>query len=145
MALKDEAWRLDLENYPMRHTVPTRYADQDENRHLNNVAVALIIQEARVRFNLRVRDSLPPEELNRMMVAHLGIDYIAEGFYPLDVETGVGISRVGRTSYALSIGLFQNGKPFALAEAVMVNLNDAGSAPIGDGLRRGLESLQTTR
>ena len=45
MGLKDDAWRRDIAAYPVRFTLPTRYGDMDANAHLNNVAIARLIEE----------------------------------------------------------------------------------------------------
>ena len=46
MGLKSDSRRLALENYPLRLTIPTRYGDMDTNAHLNNVAIARLMEEA---------------------------------------------------------------------------------------------------
>ena len=55
MGLKDEAWRLDPAAYRLRLTIPTRYGDMDANAHLNNVAIARLFEESRVRFHYAIR------------------------------------------------------------------------------------------
>ena len=144
MALKDDAWRLALDRYPMHMRIQTRYGDMDANAHLNNVAIARLVEEARVRFHYALKLRVASTDPSGIMIVHAAIDYIGEGHYPGDVDAGIGIAAVGGVSYRLAIGLFQQGKAFALAESVMVNLapDRSGSAPIDDGLRQNLEAMR---
>jgi len=144
MGLKDEAWRLSLERYPLRLTLQTRYGDMDANAHLNNVAIARLVEEARVRFHYAVKVRVASTDPSGIMIVHAAIDYLGEGAYPGDVEAGVAVAGIGGSSYRLAIGLFQNGKAFALADSVMVNLGEdrSGSAPVGAELRARLEEMQ---
>lgn len=141
MGLKDEGWRLDPAAYPLRLTVPTRYADMDANAHLNNVAIARLVEESRVRFHYAIRDKGGAVSPGGIMIVHVAIDYLGEGEYPADVDAGVGIVSVGQSSYRLAIGLFQHGRAFALAQSVMVAMaaDRSGSMPIGPDLRSRLE------
>jgi acyl-CoA thioester hydrolase len=57
------------------------------------------------------------------MIAHIAIDYVAEGHYPADVLATVGVASVGTRSYRLAMALFQDARAMALAECVMVHRN----------------------
>lgn len=141
MGLKDELWRRDPASYPLRLTIPTRYGDMDSNAHLNNVAIARLVEESRVRFHWAMVGDGAQLSPGGVMIAHVAIDYLGEGEYPADVESGVGIVAVGGSSYRFAIGLFQHGRAFALAESVMVNIgrDRSGAAPIGPEKRALLE------
>lgn len=145
-ALKAEGWRLDPARYAVRETLQTRYGDMDANRHLNNVSVAQLVEEARVRFHRHLfGESESGAALDRraIIIAHVAIDYLAEGRYGADVDSGVAVVGVGTRSYRLGIGLFQDGRAIALANSVMV-VRDGGAdalGPIGDALRARLEGL----
>jgi len=142
--LKGEAWRLSLEAYPLRLTLQTRYGDMDANAHLNNVAIARLVEESRVRFHYALKARVASTDPSGIMIVHAAIDYLGEGAYPGDVEAGVAVASIGGSSYRLATGLFQQGKAFALADSVMVNLTDdrSGSAPVSPALRARLEALQ---
>ncbi len=142
--MKDEPWRRSPEHYPVRLTLQTRFGDMDANAHLNNVAIARLVEEARVRFHYQVKVRVASTDPSGIMIVHAAIDYLGEGAYPGDVEAGVAIADIGGSSYRLAVGLFQNGKAFALADSVMVNLAEdrSRSAPIGDALRARLEEMQ---
>jgi acyl-CoA thioester hydrolase len=142
MALKDDPWRLAVAAYPARHRLATRYGDMDANAHLNNVAIARLVEETRVRTLSALRGDTAVAGPAALMIAHVGIDYLAEGQYPADVEAGLAVTSIGRSSFGLAMGLFQQGRPFALAESVMVHLGPGRApAPIGKGLRDRLAAL----
>ena len=144
MPLKDDAWRLQPARYPLRLPLQTRYGDMDANAHLNNVAIARLLEEARVRFHTALKQRHPETDPVGLMIVHASIDYLGEGSYPAEVEAGVAVVAIGRSSYRLAIGLFQEGAAIALADCVMVarNREGAGAAPVGPGLRYALEAMR---
>ncbi len=136
MALKDEGWRHDPASYPARIPLPVRYGDMDANAHLNNVAIAQLFEEARLRFHAILRARGAGVDPGGVLLAHVEIDYVAEGRYPEDVEAGVAVVHIGRRSYRLGIGLFQLGRTLALADCVMVHRGRT----IEPGLRAALQT-----
>lgn len=142
--LKQQAWRLAMDRYALRLALQTRYGDMDANAHLNNVAIARLVEESRVRFHIALKMRIASTDPSGIMIVHAAIDYLGEGSYPGDVEAGVAVAAIGGSSYRLAVGLFQNGKAFALADSVMVNLarDRSGPAPIGEALRARLEEMQ---
>jgi acyl-CoA thioester hydrolase len=140
--LKGETWRLDPGRYRVRQVLEPRYGDMDANAHLNNVAIARLFEETRVRTLSSLRDRPARGDPSSMMIAHVGIDYLAEGSYPEPIEACLAVSAIGRTSFRLALALFQKGAPFALADCAMVNLGpDRRPAAIDDQLRQNLERL----
>ncbi|QMW22579.1 acyl-CoA thioesterase [Sandaracinobacteroides saxicola] len=129
MAYKDDARRLAVESWAWQLLVPTRFADMDPNRHLNNTAIARLCEEGRVRFHWHLRKAHPAIGHPHFLVAHVGVDYLAEGHYPHDVTLGLAVTRVGSSSYTIAQGLFQvrQGalRAFALAESVLVHRDEA--------------------
>jgi acyl-CoA thioester hydrolase len=136
VALKDEGWRHQPGRYAARITIPVRYGDMDANAHLNNVAIARLFEEARLRFHAHLKAKGAGVDPGGVLLAHVEIDYVTEGGYPEDVEAGVAVERVGARSYRLAIGLFQAGRTLALADCVMVHRG----AAVGPALRAALEA-----
>ncbi|WP_310474871.1 thioesterase family protein [Sandarakinorhabdus sp.] len=129
-------------HYPHQITLQTRFADMDVNGHLNNVAIARLFEDARVRYN---RDGpLNPAASGTQsyfVIAHVAIDYLAEGNFPDPMTIGLGIARIGGSSFTAALAAFQNGSCIALCDSVMVHrLRDAGSAPLPEALREHLEA-----
>jgi acyl-CoA thioester hydrolase len=129
--------RLQLSTYPIHRPMELRFGDLDPLRHLNNVAVAQLYEEARVRFldESGVRERLEPKHW--FVIAELSIQYLAEGFYPDPVVLGTGVLRVGGSSFALVHALFQNGRCIGTCDSVLVYVNreEGGARPLPEAAR----------
>ena len=139
--MRDDARRRTLAAYPWSVEVATRFGDMDFNAHLNNVAVAQLYEEGRVRFNQHLREAFPIGR-PRFLVARVEIDYLGEARYPAPVTLAAASLDVGRTSWRIGLGLFQAGVCLGLCDTVMVHRGDAGPVAVPDALRSALgESL----
>lgn len=142
--MKDDARRRDPAAYPASQTLETRFGDMDVNGHLNNVAFARLFEETRVRFN-RAGPAAPVagERRSSFVVAHVAIDYLAEGNYPAPVTVGYAIARIGSSSFTVAMAAFQDGACIALCDSVLVHRDpETGPAPIPPALRERLETLR---
>jgi acyl-CoA thioester hydrolase len=131
--------RQQLSSYPVSIDIVTRFSDTDPQHHINNVAVAEFYQEARLEFHRTMADEFLRPEGSRVLVVHHEMDYLAEIQYPGVVIVGVGISRIGSTSYTFGAGMFQDGKCVGLASTVLVNANAQGPTPLHPEMRAFLE------
>ena len=125
---------LDPKRYPFAHTITTRFADIDPNRHLNNVALAAMMEDARVRFNLAIGSAIRIGE-RRAMVASVSMEYLAQGHFPDSVTVHCGIEGVGRTSWTVAQLLEQGGTPVAFARSVLVAIADDRPVPVPEDYR----------
>lgn len=131
-------FRLDLDSYPARETVPTRYQDLDAMGHINNVAFAALFETARVRFNW-VLGRFDRDDGFRAVVAMNAVNYLAEGRFPADVEIATGIGKIGRRSWEILAVMHQNGRAIATCDTVLV-MTDPKEGGIPDDFRRALEA-----
>ena len=138
MAKPDPAL-LDPDRYPHVCEVTTRYADLDPNNHINNVAMAAIIEDARVRFHVASGFAQAIPAGSQTMVVSLTIDYLAQAFYPHPLKIHSGLSAVGERSLRLRHLLTQKGRPVALAEAVAGHGVDGKAVALPEGLREVIE------
>lgn len=129
---------LDPARYPFSCEIATRFADLDLNRHLNNVALSEICEEARVRFHgssgFVAAISGGGERLSAMVVS-FAIEYLGQGYHPDPVMAHVAATRIGKSSYGLAILIRQNERTVAHAQAVMVAVRDGQPATIPDSFR----------
>lgn len=139
MARLDRAM-MDAAMFPSIEVIPTRYADLDEQRHVNNAAVVVLLQEGRVRFNqvMELHDGFGGL---RLMVAALGVEYAAELHHPEPVEIHSGIVRIGRTSFTIAQCIRQQCRTCVYGESVMVLADTNGPVAIPDHLRAVFDSL----
>ncbi len=129
---------LDPARYPFSCEIATRFGDLDVNQHLNNVAVAQVCEEARVRFH-RASGYHKAIAGQTSMTASVTIEYLGQGFHPEPLEVHVAPLRIGTTSYTLSQLIRQDGRTVAYAEVVLVCIRDDRPAPIPELFR---ESVQ---
>lgn len=133
--LRDEAWRLNAKSYPLTFKIRASFGDMDSFRHLNNVALARYLEEARAALNMQifgVNALVSPDASLQLLVAGVVIDYVSQGRYPGQVDVATGILRVGHRSFTHAAALFQEGDCIALSDSVMVHAIDGISCPIPD-------------
>jgi acyl-CoA thioester hydrolase len=136
--MKPELFRLARAAYPYVRTVPARFGDMDAEGHLNNVALAGFYEEARVSFLRHHLKSKDGHEF-RFVVANMNISYLAEAHYPGDYEVGVGVSRIGSSSFGLGAGLFLRDACLGVMDTVQVVLMENKPSAIPTNLRHALE------
>ena len=114
---------LDPARYPFRCEIPPRFGDLDTNLHINNAALAGILEEARVRFHRRSGFHLSMQGL-QSMVASFSVEYLGQSHYPEPLEIFVAATNVGRTSHTLGQIVIQQSRPVAYAQTVLVCVKD---------------------
>lgn len=128
MAKPDPAL-LDPARYPFTCTIEPRFGDLDVNMHVNNVAMAGMLEDARVRFHRSngYRDLLTGRS---SMVASTAIEYLAEASYPETLTFACALEQVGRTSHRIVQVVTQGGTPLVFARTVIVTVGPEGPAPL---------------
>lgn len=129
---------LDPARYPFVCEIATRFGDLDVNQHINNVAVAQICEEARVRFH-KASGYRAAIAGATSMTASVTIEYLGQGFHPDPLEVHVAPLRIGNTSYALSELVRQDGRTVAYCEVVLVCIRDGRPAPIPEQFRDNIQ------
>lgn len=115
---------LDLSRYPFQCEIFPRFGDLDVNQHLNNVALAGILEEGRVRFH---RASKYEGTLTGItsMAASFAVEYLGQAHYPEPLTVHVAAIRIGRTSHMLGQVAMQAGRIIAYAQTVLVCVRDS--------------------
>jgi acyl-CoA thioester hydrolase len=142
-SMKPNPERLELATYPHRTEISLRFADIDPQWHLNNVRVGEYYQEGRVAFfrHLQKDHGYERAQGSRTLVVHQSIDYLEEVTYPGSVTIGIGVSRLGTTSWSFGMGMFKNGRCAGLSTTVLVYGLNGGPAPLPQGYRELLEKF----
>ena len=132
-----------LAAFPSRTSADIRYADMDRQGHVNNAVFATFSEIGRVALLYRPDAPLAPEGAS-FVIARIEIDFLEELHWPGTVDIGTGVTRIGRSSFGLTQGLFSGGRAVAAVEAVLVMLNGATrrSMPLPDPTVAVLESLR---
>lgn len=132
--MRHDPRRLEPAAYAWSVELGTRFGDMDVNRHLNNVAVAGLYEEARVRFHAELRACRAIGN-PRFLVAHCAIDYLGEGDYPEPVTVMLAVLALGTSSYRMGAALLQRERCIGLCDTVLVHRGESGPAPLPDALR----------
>jgi acyl-CoA thioester hydrolase len=139
--MKHNPRRLQLDTYPHRTEITLRFADIDPQWHLNNVRVGEYYQEARVAFFRHLSTTAGYERAagSRTLVAHQSIDYLGEVTYPGTIVVGIGVSRIGTSSWSFGMGMFKDARCVGLSSTVLVYGLAEGAAPLPPAYRALLE------
>ena len=137
--MKPEPFRLQRAAYPYFRRVIARFSDMDSEGHLNNVALAAFYEDGRVSF-LRGLAGDDRRGQFRFVIAHLSIGYLAEAHYPGDYDVGLGVAKLGNTSFGVGCGLFIGDACVGVCDTTQVVLGDAGPIAIPLAFRQALES-----
>lgn len=132
------------ELYPIAGKVQARYADMDANAHLNNLTLESLHEDARAGLNAQVFPGLydPGTRSLRLVTSQNVVHFLAEAHWPAVIDTGIGVGRIGRTSYVASSALFRDGVCISVCDTVLVAVGDGGPVPIPDFARETLRKLQ---
>jgi acyl-CoA thioester hydrolase len=126
--------------------VPTRWMDNDVYGHVNNVVYYAYFDTV----------------INRYLIAEGGLDitrgdviglcvesqcrYRKPVAFPDDVDAGLRVRKIGRSSVTYDVGIFVRGEDDAAAEGsfvhVFVDRATRKSTPIPDGLRAALARIE---
>lgn len=120
---------LDPARYPFSCRIEPRFGDLDVNLHINNVAMASMMEEAHVRFHRAsgYRGGLAGQTT---MVASVSIEYLGQGSYDEPIAFHVAAESFGRTSHVLVKLARQGERTIAFSRAVLVTVGADGPAPL---------------
>jgi acyl-CoA thioester hydrolase len=122
--------RPEYEDFPLKAYDKIRYADTDRQGHVNNALFSTFLETGRTEL-LYANEPLHAQNAS-FVIASLKLDLLSEILWPGTVEIGSAITRVGNSSFFLLQGIYQNGKLSAVADTVIVQMDDhtRKSAPL---------------
>jgi acyl-CoA thioester hydrolase len=114
-----------------------RNIDTDQFRHINNAVMASFFEAGR----MEMFHAVMAEELNDeagLVVVRLLMNFHKELHYPGTVAIGTAVTRVGKSSFEASQGLFHDQDCIATASATCVFIHQATRRPyaISHALRK---------
>jgi len=134
--------RMHLSVYPMTKTISSRYADLDPNGHLNNVALTAMHEDIRATLNNQIFPLIrnPDADAVRLLISQNVVHFLAEAHWPATIKAGIGVARIGRTSFVVSSALFVDQRCISLSDTVVVTAQDR-PVPLSEAARTELSSL----
>jgi acyl-CoA thioester hydrolase len=100
-----------------------RYCDTDSQGHVNNAIFSTFLETGRVEILYDKTKRIASEKC-AFVIASLKLDFLGEIVWPGEIAIGIRISKIGRSSVNIEQGLYQNNKCVALAETVIVQMNE---------------------
>lgn len=132
-------------NYQHFMTITTRWMDNDVYGHINNVQYYSYFDTVVNRFLIDqgVLDIHQGEVIGLVVETHC--NFFSSAAFPVDIEAGIRVTHLGRSSVRYEIGLFVDGRDPAIAQGHFIHVYVArgSEAPmdIPDNLRTVLSKL----
>lgn len=125
--------------------VPTRWMDNDIYGHVNNVVYYSYFDTVINRYLIAEGDLDIEKGQVIGVVAESHCRYLSGLAFPMEIDAGLGVGKLGRSSVRYEIGLFAKGESKPAAEGyfvhVFVDRISRRPVPIPDKLRAALERL----
>lgn len=143
--MRNKPWRRELRFYAFNTELPTRYADMDTERHVNNVAVLTLHAEARSRLHLALfgRDAWLAQT-HAVRLAGVATDFLEIAHYPAPVVAGISLVGIESHRYTLAAGLFQGATCVGVQECRMGYRRDGAWARLPAALHDRLQRFGIT-
>lgn len=139
--MKHDAWRHDAAQYTACYELPTRYADVDTLRHLNNSALHGLHLEARMRFmSERIGDAFWRSPGPRLRPLRVTTDFLLQSHYPLPVQAAVRVTALDARGLTLASALFQDGRCVGLQTTRLQPRSHGQAAELPAAWRSALDS-----
>jgi acyl-CoA thioester hydrolase len=137
------AERLDVASYPEPGIdLPVFYGDLDTNGHVNNVAMGRYFEMGRFEAHRKIGiGRISRTYGGHMLVAHVGIDYLAEVNFGSLVHVRTRVARIGRSSISEEQAAWQDGTCVAICESVAAYRKDGAAAELPAEMRELLQAL----
>ena len=103
----------------------TRWRDNDQYGHMNNAVYYELFDSAINKFLIDSGILALAGDETLFLVASSGCDYFTDVAYPNDIEIGIAIRRIGKSSITYDIGLFLAGAETSAAVGFFVHVNVA--------------------
>ena len=107
-----------------------RYSDLDPNEHVNHARYLIYLEEARLAFRRLLDRELGLPETVTWPIAELTIRYRRSAVYPGVLTVELAPIHVGRTSFSLGYGIYDDGGCVAQAMNRSVCVDRGTSRPI---------------
>lgn len=118
-----------MNGFPYSCAVEVRYLDIDAANHVNNAVLVTYLEIARMRlWQERFGFSGQASEIPYVL-ARLAIDYRSPILLDDTVEIGLGVTRIGSTSFTLVYRVEAAGRLAAEAESIQVEVDLATGRP----------------
>ena len=131
-------------DFAYRHRLSVRFRDCDAMGHVNHAVYLTYFEQCRLTFWREVTGTPSPH--TRVIIARAECDYRAPAHFGDELEVGVNVAAIGRSSFTLEYEIVQavSGQLVAGGKTVMVSYDYAAGAaiPLPDATRALLERIK---
>ena len=113
------------EAYRLFTVFATRWRDNDQYGHMNNAVYYELFDSAVNKFLIDSGILALAGDKTQFLVASSGCDYFTDVAYPSDVDIGLAVRRIGKSSVTYDVGLFLADADITAATGVFVHVNVA--------------------
>ena len=133
-------------DYPVFYQLPTRWMDNDQYGHMNNVIHYSLIDTAVTNWQLEQSAFDLSGDKVRFLVVESGCVYHDEASFPDLIHAGLRVGHIGNSSWRYEVGLFRNKDNNAFAEGffaqVQVSAEDNAPLALQSDFRACLEVIK---
>ena len=126
--------------------MPTRWADNDQYGHMNNVIHYSLFDTAITNWQMTQGIFDERGVQTRMLVVESGCQYLAEARFPDTIHVGIRLGHLGNSSWRYDMGLFANDGTTAFATGffsqVLVDAASNRPTPLPADTRDKLQALR---
>ena len=127
-----------------RHRLSVRFRDCDSMGHVNHAVYFTYLEQCRLTFWRDITGTPSPH--TRVIIARAECDYVAPAHFGDELEVGLQVDAIGRSSFTLQYEISDvgSGRAVARGKTVMVSYDYAASAvvPLPPATRELLEGLR---
>ena len=133
------------EDYQKFYPLSTRWMDNDMFGHINNVVYYSFFDTAVTHFLIETGILRLKNNPIVFYVVHTSCNFITSLSYPEEIEAGIMLKKIGKTSITYGVSVFKKGTISAAAYGefihVLVDRNSNKATPIPDDIRHKIKSL----
>ena len=133
------------EDYQKFYPLSTRWMDNDMFGHINNVVYYSFFDTAVTHFLIETGCLTLKNNPIVFYVVHTSCNFITSLSYPEEIEAGIMLKKIGKTSITYGVSVFKKGAISAAAYGefihVLVDRNSNKSTLIPEDIRQKIKSL----
>lgn len=131
--------QLRREHFAHFSRIPTRWGDVDRLGHVNNAVFFSYDESARIEYFERVTADDARFWIDRgLILAHIECDFLQQLHHPAQLDVGIRVRALGRSSLHTQGGLFAGERLVAVTSAVVVcfDFGQQRAVPVPELVRR---------
>ena len=137
------------EDYQKFYPLSTRWMDNDMFGHINNVVYYSFFDTAVTHFLIETGILRLKNNPIVFYVVHTSCNFITSLSYPEEIEAGIMLKKIGKTSITYGVSVFKKGTISAAAYGefihVLVDRNSNKSTLIPEDIRHKIKSLMKNK